>query len=195
MKNIYILLTRSQTILSRLIHLATNDTYTHASIAWDDELTTLCSLARRHSSLPLPAGLVREELCGGYYDLHRYMPCALLRLSVEDETHRRLREEIEEMFSDAARYRDSIAGLLYCRAGRELERDGRCFCSQFVAGMLENCGAVVLPKAPSLMRPEDLLDLPGVRVVHSGRLCDLTHPSLPNLCTGNLSLTPAPGIP
>ena len=41
MKNIYILLTRSRTILSRLIHLATNDTYTHASIAWDDELTTL----------------------------------------------------------------------------------------------------------------------------------------------------------
>ena len=56
MKNIYILLTRSRTILSRLIHLATNDTYTHASIAWDDELTTLCSFARRHTSLPLPAG-------------------------------------------------------------------------------------------------------------------------------------------
>ena len=194
MKNIYILLTRSQTILSRLVHLSTGDAYTHASIAWDDELTTLCSFARRHSSLPLPAGLVHEELCGGYYDLHRYMPCALLRLSVADETHRLLRERIEEMFTDAARYRYSVAGLLCCRAGRALERDGRCFCSQFVAGMLENCGAVVLPKAPSLMRPEDLLHLPGIQLVHSGRLCDLTHASLPSLCTGNLSLTPALGI-
>ena len=195
MKNIYILLTRSQTIVSRLVHLSTGDTYTHASIAWDDELTTLCSFARRHTALPLPAGLVREELCGGYYDLHRYMPCALLRLPVEDETHRLLRQQIEEMFTDAARYRYSVAGLLCCRAGRELERDGRCFCSQFVAGMLERCGAVTLPKPASLMRPEDLLDLPGVRVVHIGRLCDLTHPALPNLCTGNLSLAPALGIP
>ena len=194
MKNIYILLTRSQTILSRLIHLATNDTYTHASIAWDDELTTLCSFARRHSSLPLPAGLVREELCGGYYDLHRYMPCALLRLSVDDETHRLLREQIEKMLSDAARYRYSVAGLLCCRAGRELERDGRCFCSQFVAGILENCGAVALPKAPSLMRPEDLLHLPGIQIVHTGRLCDLTHPSLADVCAGNVVLTPALGI-
>lgn len=194
MKNIYILLTRSQTILSRLVHLSTGDAYTHASIAWDDELTTLCSFARRHSSLPLPAGLVHEELCGGYYDLHRYMPCALLRLSVADETHRLLRERIEEMFTDAARYRYSVAGLLCCRAGRELERDGRCFCSQFVAGMLEKCGAAALDKPASLMRPEDLLHLPGIQIVHTGRLCDLTHPSLPKLCTGNLSLTPALGI-
>ena len=194
MKNIYILLTRSQTILSRLVHLSTGDAYTHASIAWDDELTTLCSFARRYPSLPLPAGLVREELCGGYYDLHRYMPCALLRLSVADETHRLLRERIEEMFTDAARYRYSVAGLLCCRAGRELERDGRCFCSQFVAGMLEKCGAAALDKPASLMRPEDLLHLPGIQIVHTGRLCDLTHPSLPKLCTGNLSLTPALGI-
>ena len=51
MKNIYILLTRSQTIVSRLVHLSTGDTYTHASIAWDDELTTLCGFARRYSAL------------------------------------------------------------------------------------------------------------------------------------------------
>ena len=194
MKNIYILLTRSQTILSRLVHLSTGDSYTHASIAWDDELTTLCSFARRYTALPLPAGLVREELCGGYYGLHRYMPCALLRLRVDDETHLLLREQIEEMFTDAARYRYSVAGLLCCRAGRPRERDGRCFCSQFVAGMLERCGAVALPKAPSLMRPEDLLDLPGIQILHSGRLCDLMHPSLPDLCAGSIALTPAPGI-
>ena len=194
MKNIYILLTRSRTIVSRLVHLSTGDTYTHASIAWDDQLTTLCSFARRHTSLPLPAGLVREELCGGYYDLHRYMPCALLRLRVNDETHRLLRQQIEEMLADAARYRYSVAGLLCCRAGREMERDGRCFCSQFVAEMLEKCGAVTLPKAPSLMRPEDLLDLPGIQRVHTGRLCDLTHPSLTDVCAGNLVLDPALGI-
>ena len=194
MKNIYILLTRSRTIVSRLVHLSTGDTYTHASIAWDDALTTLCSFARRHTALPLPAGLMREDLCGGYYDLHRYMPCALLRLSVDDETHRLLREQIEKMLSDAARYRYSVAGLLCCRSGRELERDGRCFCSQFVAGMLEKCGAAVLDKAPSLMRPEDLLHLPGIQIVHTGRLCDLMHASLPDVCAGSAVLNPALGI-
>ena len=194
MKNIYILLTRSQTIVSRLVRLSTGDFYTHASIAWDDELATLCSFARRYAALPLPAGLVREELCGGYYGLHRYLPCALLRLRVDDETHRLLRKQIEDMFKDAARYRYSIAGLLCCRAGREIERDGRCFCSQFVAGMLEKCGAAVLDKAPSLMRPEDLLRLPGIQIVHTGRLCDLMHASLPDVCAGNLALDPALGI-
>ena len=194
MNNIYILLTRSRTIVSRLVHLSTGDTYTHASIAWDDDLTTLCSFAHRYTALPLPAGLVREELCGGYYGLHRYMPCALLRLRVDDAAHRLLRQQIEEMLADAARYRYSVAGLLSCRAGREIEREGRFFCSQFVAGMLEKCGAVALPKPASLMRPEDLLDLPEIRAVHIGRLCDLMHPTLAEVCSGNLSLTPAPGI-
>lgn len=38
MKTIYILLTRSTTILSRLVHFVTEDTYTHAALAFDEEL-------------------------------------------------------------------------------------------------------------------------------------------------------------
>ena len=122
------------------------------------------------------------------------MPCARRRLLVEDETPRLLRQQIEEMFTDAAHYRYSVAGLLCCRAGREVERDGRFFCSQFVAGMLEKCGAVTLSKPASLMRPEDLLDLPGIQIVHAGRLCDLMHATLPELCAGRIALEPALGI-
>ena len=43
MKTIYILLTRSTTILSRLVHFVTEDTYTHAALAFDEELKTLYS--------------------------------------------------------------------------------------------------------------------------------------------------------
>lgn len=184
MKNIYILLTRSQSIASRLVRLATGDSYTHASIAWDDALETLCSFARRHASLPLPVGLVRENLQGGFYDLHRFMPCALLRLPVPDRVHRLLCLQVETMLADAPHYRYSFGGLIRCRAGRESAPSRRYFCSQFVAEVLQNSGAVVLDKAPSLMRPQDLLQLPGASVVHVGRLSDLMHPSLPDICAG-----------
>ena len=40
MKSIYIMLTRSETVLSKLVHFVTKDTYTHASISFDHDLVT-----------------------------------------------------------------------------------------------------------------------------------------------------------
>lgn len=57
-KKIYILLTRTKTMVSRTIHLATGDSFTHVSVAFDGELESLCSFGRLKPFLPLPAGLV-----------------------------------------------------------------------------------------------------------------------------------------
>lgn len=43
MKTIYILLTRSGTLLSKLVYAATGSSYTHASMAFDAELS--CCIA------------------------------------------------------------------------------------------------------------------------------------------------------
>ena len=79
---IYILLTRSGTLLSGAISLFTGDSYTHVSLAFDPELRSLCSFARRNAAFPLPAGLVREDLHEGYFCRHAEMPCALYALPV-----------------------------------------------------------------------------------------------------------------
>ena len=51
-RTIYILLTRSGTCFSRLIHFATQDRYTHASIGLDGPGGPFYSFARKSSSLP-----------------------------------------------------------------------------------------------------------------------------------------------
>lgn len=56
-RTIYILLTRSGTWFSRLIHLATADSYTHASIGLDGPIGPFYSFARKYSHFALPAGL------------------------------------------------------------------------------------------------------------------------------------------
>ena len=62
MKTIYILLTRSTTILSRLVHFVTEDTYTHAALAFDEELRTLYSSSRKNGKTLFPAGPCVEDL-------------------------------------------------------------------------------------------------------------------------------------
>lgn len=48
MKTIYILLTRSGTLLSKLVYAVTGASYTHASMAFDEELNCLYSSTRKN---------------------------------------------------------------------------------------------------------------------------------------------------
>ena len=118
MKNIYILLTRSDTIVSRAILFCTGADYTHASLAYDGELNCLSSFARRDPRFALPAGLVRENICEGFYALHDGIPCMLLSLTVSDEAHRRIAERVESMLSVREEYGYSLLGLLTPTAPR-----------------------------------------------------------------------------
>ena len=175
MKPIYIFLTRSRSLPSRLIALFTGDRYTHASLAFDGELTSLYSFARRYPSLPLPAGLVVEHLDRGFYRTQRGIPCAILRLRVPEAVYRSVRLRVMNMLRRSGEYRYSVLGLILCRHGIPAERKNRYFCSQFVAKVLSDAGALRLPKPPSLMRPADFADPAlfsgcGIECVYRGRL-------------------------
>ena len=175
---IYLLLTRSGTVLSGAISFFTGDSYTHVSLAFDPELRSLCSFARRNPSFPLPAGLVQESLNGGYFCRHSEMPCALYSLPVSRAAYGRARKKVEKMLENPLDYRYSIKGLAMCRLGIAEEREGLYFCSQFVGEVLKDSGVCALPKPPSLMRPQDYASLPEAQCIFEGSLYRLTEMSL-----------------
>ena len=175
MPNVYILLTRSRTLLSQLIHAVTGDTYTHVSIAYDDELKTLCSFARRNPRFPLPAGLVREDLSSGYFEMNRYIPCALLMMPLSIEAHERVRKAVSQMFHEQKSYHYDLNGLIRCLLGIEGRRRNRYFCSMFVAEILQKSGAINCSTKPSLMKPQDFMGVKEFSCVYHGRLSVLMH--------------------
>ena len=163
---IYILLTRSGTCFSRLIHFATHDSYTHASIGLDGPCGPFYSFARKYRYLALPAGLVEEQVTAH----RRTVPCCLYELRVSADTYLRLRQKLRSMYVQREEYRYSILGVLACWFNLSLQRKHHYFCSQFVADLLEDCGAVELPKPPTLLRPADFCSLKGLRTIHQGLL-------------------------
>lgn len=165
-RTIYILLTRSGTWFSRLIHFATQDSYTHASIGLDGPNGPFYSFARKYRHFALPAGLVEEQVTA----YRRAVPCCLYALTVSEDTYRRLRQQLYAMYAQREKYHYSVLGAFACYFELPLQRRHHYFCSQFVAGLLENCGAVELPKPPTLLRPADLCLLKDLRPVHQGPL-------------------------
>ena len=172
MKAIYILLTKSETILSRLVHLITADDYTHVSISFDQELQEMYSSSRKNGRTMFPAGPCRESLRGGYYERHQHIPCAVYKLTVSDETYDDVRWEVEWIMANSARCHFNILGLLLCRLNIPFHREKHFFCSQFVSEVLTRSRAVRLPKDTTLMRPSDYMRLPELVCMFRGRISE-----------------------
>ena len=152
MKSIYLLLTRSDTYVSKTIGLATSDKYTHISISFDEKL---------------------EPLYSGFYEKCNHIPCALYELKVDDETYEKAKNHVDDMMENADCYRYNVLGLLLCRMNIAYDRKSHYFCSEFVSEVLEMSNALELPKHPSLMRPADYTKIEELNCLFDGKLHEL----------------------
>lgn len=168
-KTVYILLTRSGTWFSRLIHLATADRYTHASIGLDGPEGPFYSFARLDPRFALPAGLVQERLDTRPLS-RREIPWCLCELEVTLQSYDCLRRQLTSMYARRKEYHYNLLGALGCYFHQPLRREHHYFCSQFVASLLEESGAAELGKCPALVRPVDFCSLRGLRSMRHGIL-------------------------
>ena len=173
MKTIYILLTRSGTLLSKLVYAVTGASYTHASMAFDEELNCLYSSTRKNGYTMFPAGPSKEYLNKGVFRLRGDAPCALYALDVTDEAYVRARRRAEHMMARGELYRFNTLGLILCALHIRWQRRRHYFCSQFVSEVLQKSGALDLPKPSTLMHPGDYAELPQLRCLYRGTLADL----------------------
>lgn len=178
MKTIYILLTKSNRILSRLIYVVTKDSYTHVSISFEENLQTLYSSSRKNGRTLFPAGPCTEQLQYGYYKNNTQIPCALYELQVSDEIYRLARQEVQEIMKNEQEYHYNIMGLLLCQFNISFQRSRHFFCSQFVSEVLSKSRALKLPKDTSLMKPSDYMELPELVCRFQGQLYELAERQL-----------------
>ncbi len=173
MKTIYILLTRSGTLLSRVVEVITGEPYTHASISFDEGLQPLYSSARKNGETMFPAGPTTEVFHRGFYCRHRDIPCALYALSVSEDSYEAARTLAQELASEDCTF--NILGLLLCQLGIPFHPRNKFFCSQFVGEILRCSGALELPKDTSLIKPMDYTRLPQLHCIFQGQLEDLVY--------------------
>ena len=173
MKTLYIFLTRSGTLLSNLVYSLTGAQYTHVSLAFDEDLSTLYSSTRKNGYTMFPAGPSREYLNRGVFLMRENIPCALYALEVTDEAYIRAKRRTQHMMHHGELYRFNSLGLLLCWMHIRWQRRRHYFCSQFVSEVLEKSGAMELPKDSTLMHPNDYAQLPQLKCLYEGCLADL----------------------
>ena len=168
---------------------------THASMAFDAELSCLYSSTRKNGYTMFPAGPSKEYLNKGVFRLRDDAPCALYALEVSDEAYFRALHRAEEFMRHSEEYSFNTLGLILCGLHIRWQRRHHYFCSQFVSEVLEQSGALALPKDSTLMHPNDYALLPQLKCLYKGRLADLPQrkamelgetPSMVSIYTGLL---------
>ena len=171
-RNIYIMLSQTNTGCSRILQFFTRAPYNHASIALDEDLNSLYSFARQNLYIPLIAGFVREDISEGIYKIHDNTLCEIYRLSITQMQYDILEKSIQKFKDNEDKYRYNFAGLVAMLFNIPFERQHHYVCSQFVAYVLQEAKVVDFEKHFTLMRPYDFKSLSNLDLVYSGKLSE-----------------------
>jgi Orthopoxvirus protein of unknown function (DUF830). len=166
-KEIYVLLTDTGTVLTKIIRTYTKDPLNHASIAFDADLNEVYSFGRKNPSNPFFAGFVRENVRGPFFEESM---CALYRIKVSQSAYNAIRAQIQHFLQYQDMYKYNLIGMLGVIFNIEWERRYAYFCSQFVATVFDRSGVRLVDKSPLLVTPGDLQQTRHMELIYHGKL-------------------------
>lgn len=166
-KEVYILLTNTGSILTKLIKLYTKKPYNHASIAFDSHLSEVYSFGRKTARNPFIGGFVKEDVRTG---LFKQADCAIYSITVTESQIQKMKYYLQEIEDKKKQYRYNFLGLFGVMFNKPIKRNNAFFCSQFVAFLLKKSNIIDFHKPISLIAPYDLQTVSKIQFLYEGKL-------------------------
>ncbi|MGX6444519.1 hypothetical protein ACWM35_15025 [Neobacillus sp. K501] len=164
---VYIVLTDTGTLLTKMIKQVTKQPLNHASIAFTKELDTAVSFGRKSVNNPFIGGFVREEMKG---KLFNKATCAIYSCSVSEFEFEQMQQFVQQIEQQQQNYKYNFIGLFGVLLNKKINRKRAFFCSEFVTTVLNNGGISIKNKPACLVKPGDFMDCHDFRLVYQGQL-------------------------
>lgn len=168
MKKIYILLSKTGTIPSRMIHLFKGGKFTHASLSIEPRTDRFFSYARRKLHNTFIAGFIIENIHKGVFSRYPNCKCRLYSLDVNDEAYEIMEKKIAFFMEHYEKATYNFSGFFTMIFGKSAKRQLKHTCAQFVATLLESSNAAKLPKSPQSMLPNDFMNIENIELIYEG---------------------------
>ena len=151
---VYIVLMNGKSPLSSIILKATGDYFSHACIAFNDDLDPLYSFGAK--SKPTDLSVFNKQ---AYY--------AVYVTYVTDEAYAKMKERLSYFTTNANKMIYDYVGLLNVWMHQSSDNRTRAyFCSRFVMDIIG--AGIKLDKLPSLYRPQDIANMNNISLVNRG---------------------------
>lgn len=171
-RDIYLVLTRTGTWLSKTIGYFTQDEYTHLSISFDNTLNNMFSFGRTNPSNPFSGGFVVEDISSGVFKMFPNAKCLVYKKTITEDQYINLKSGLEDFLNDKDAYKYSVLGLIGIQLNYPIERSYYYFCSQFVFKLLIDAGVEIGEINASLSKPTDILSLNNLDFYYEGYIRD-----------------------
>lgn len=172
--HLYIVLTRTSTVLSRMIGFVTNDEFTHAAISLDEDLSQMYSFGRKNVYNPFVGSFIKENIDEGIYGMCQNLHGVIIELDVSRQQYNKAVELLDEFIINSSIYKYNYMGLIDGLLNNEACYNDRFLCSEFVYYILNKSGVADFNMPRNLVRPQSLLDIDG-RVIFRGNLRNIKH--------------------
>lgn len=170
MRKIYIILTHTGTVLSRIIKYYTKDEFSHVSIALDPNLKEMYSFGRLNPYNPFWGSFVHEEINKGTFKRFKRTKTEVYSLFVTDEQYEKAKKIITYFNDNKEKYKFNILGLICVSIHKKIKRKNSFYCAEFVKHVLKVSGVSEVNYLPQIIRPEDFKQIQGLRLEYEGIL-------------------------
>lgn len=166
MREVYIILTYTGTVPSRIIKYYTKEKYSHVSIALDSGLKQMYSFARLNPYNAFRGGLIHEEIEKGTFNRFKNTIGQVYSFKVTDEEYNKIAELVNNMYRNKETYKFNYLGILLVSLNKKYKTGNRFYCAEFVKYVLETSLAKKL--VPEIVKPIDFLKLEGIELIYEG---------------------------
>lgn len=171
-QSVFILLTNTGTLFTKMIQTYTKAPYNHASISFKRDLSEMYSFGRKHPSNPLNGGFVKEDIKTGTFSKYPGTTCVIYELQVTPREVERMRRVLHIFIRSQKKYLYNILGVIGIALKEPVEFSNSYFCSQFVAEILDRSGIKLWDKLPALVTPDDFRQSERLQLVYEGKLSE-----------------------
>lgn len=169
-QQIYIVISQTGTILSRILKRITGAEYNHVSLSLSENLQTLYSFGRKYPRNPFLGGFVTESPNYGTFKYFSNTKVLVLALPIENEKYEAISEFINYMVDNRKKYKYNYFGLWFAAVNLCLKFNNRYYCSEFVRDVLRKFEIEGSEKMADIVQPIHFLDLPNTTEYYCGKL-------------------------
>lgn len=171
-KKIYVILSQTGSIVSKIIHIFSHRKYNHASLSLDDSLDKMYSFARKYTHCPFIGAFVTESKGKGTLKYFKDTECVVLEMEVSEDTFEKISARVEDMLKNSDKYKYNYKGLFAGIIKKHYTVENKYYCSEFVKSVLEDSGAIEKGKISEIAYPHEFLSLEKAVKIYEGKLND-----------------------
>ena len=157
-RTVYIVISQTGSIVSKILKKITGAKYNHASIALDAGLIPMYSFARKYTYSPFWGAFIKGT------------QAQVIALSVTEAQHQAIGERLTQMYEQREKYHYNYFGLFLAYFQKRYHPKHCYYCSEFVRSVLEGAQVIPYDYYGEVVKPIDFLNLPDCSVVYEGNL-------------------------